>query len=620
MGTQTDWLLLTLCWLLGLGALYGQARPLVVETQFTTSSVNDRVWVLTRPLLPPRLVHPARPPAGFWPNPDRDLVRIGAAYQRPQAWLYLPLINPTARPRRLIVDVEHNRCDTLEGFLVRAGQCIKLGSLCRGLPLLQRPLPLRDYALPFTLAPHDTVALLLRSCRTTGGHELNLALSTPAQYLLKRDQEGSLRLLGLGCAFFFTTTVLALGGLFGQRLLIYFGLFGFCLALGQLNYNYYFDSVPFPAGLGLNANSMGLFIIFLVNACFHPFGRVYIQRLRLLRPWHHYAIGGLAAANGLAMSLLLMPLTPLTNAALTNASWLLSTLNIGWLFYMAGLGLVQKRETYLGLTAILVLGPLLYHTFRQQTFSLSYAYFQPFYYLLLFGGLTVALLQNELSSRQRTQQQLLTIQTQLEQLRKADIDRIGRNLHDQLGNTLASALGYLTLAAPKLELARVTLLIAINEARVLSHNLVKDDERPLADKLAELAERFADCSPMSVSYRDYSAGQLNRLPPFQQQSLYLIVQEALTNAVKHSGAGQVSIQAVYSEGYLRLSLEDDGVGFDVPSQGGRAGGIGLSNMAKRAALAGLRLTLESTSGGTWLSLEARLPPSGIGLGSSGGQQ
>ena len=272
MGTQTDWLLLTLCWLLGLGALYGQARPLVVETQFTTSSVNDRVWVLKRPLLPPRLVHPARPPAGFWPNPDRDLVRIGAAYQRPQAWLYLPLINPTARPRRLIVDVEHNRCDTLEGFLVRAGQCIKLGSLCRGLPLLQRPLPLRDYALPFTLAPHDTVALLLRSCRTTGGHELNLALSTPAQYLLKRDQEGSLRLLGLGCAFFFTTTVLALGGLFGQRLLIYFGLFGFCLSVGQLNYNYYFDSVPFPAGLGLNANSDG--------ALYHLSGQRLLSSLR----------------------------------------------------------------------------------------------------------------------------------------------------------------------------------------------------------------------------------------------------------------------------------------------------------------------------------------------------
>ena len=75
-----------------------------------------------------------------------------------------------------------------------------------------------------------------------------------------------------------------------------------------------------------------------------------------------------------------------------------------------------------------------------------------------------------------------------------------------------------------------------------------------------------------MSYRDYSAGQLNRLPPFQQQSLYLIVQEALTNAVKHSGAGQVSIQAVYSEGYLRLSLEDDGVGFEVPSQGGACRG------------------------------------------------
>jgi signal transduction histidine kinase len=276
----------------------------------------------------------------------------------------------------------------------------------------------------------------------------------------------------------------------------------------------------------------------------------------------------------------------------TTASLLLTTLNIGWLFYVSISGFIRKREIYLLLTATLVFLPLLYRTYGQSTPALNYSYFQPFYFLFVFGFLIVSLFRQELISRQMTEQTIRQVQTKLEWLRKAEIDQIGRNLHDQLGNTLASALGYLTMQAPRVALARDMILEAINETRVISHNLVKDDERPLNEKLDDLAERFNDFSLISFTYSDFTEQEINQF-----------VQEVLNNIIKHSQATEVTIQAFLSEGLVRVSIDDDGIGYEANPQ---TRGIGISNMYKRAELANLTLVIDGGPGGTSVSIETSL--------------
>ncbi|SFC71002.1 sensor histidine kinase [Spirosoma endophyticum] len=599
-----------------MGKLYGQpdrrptahpARPLVVDSQFSTTSVNNRVLVYQVPVNKkrPLLTISGIMSADFLPNVDPQQVMIGPAYAHPEAWVYLPLVNPSNLPRKMIVDLDHNRCDTLDAFLLRGQQreLVHLGTLFRRMPLVQRAIPVRAFALPFELAPHDSAGLLLRSRRSTGIHELTIALSTEKQFTIKRDEEESIRLVALSSAFFFMFTVFSLGLIFKHRLLIYFGLYVFPIGLGQLNYNYFFDAFPFPAWLGLNANSIGLFIIFATNCLFHTFGVAYIKSLNVYGRWHRYAVLFLVGANLIPMGLLLFPLTRTTNAMVTNASLILTTLNIGWLFYISMLGFRVKREKYLLITATLVFVPILYRTYVLDSPALSYSYFQPFYYLLLFGYLIVSLFRRELISQQMTEEKIRLVQGKLEMLRKSEIEQIGRNLHDQLGNTLASALGYLNLKEPRIQVARDMILDAINETRVISHNLVKDDNRPLDEKLEDLAERFNDFSTISFAYSDYTEKRINQLPLLKQQGIYLIVQEVLNNVVKHSQAKEVTIQAFLSEDVVRVSIEDDGIGY-TPNQ--PTSGIGMANMYKRAELARLKLSIDGSVSGTSVTIETPL--------------
>lgn len=82
---------------------------------------------------------------------------------------------------------------------------------------------------------------------------------------------------------------------------------------------------------------------------------------------------------------------------------------------------------------------------------------------------------------------------------------------------------------------------------------------------------------------------------------YRIVQEALTNVVRHAGAHQVEVTLEAENGCLRLSVTDDGLGFD-PARLEESEGLGVAGMLERAALLGGRLTIVSRPGsGTQLS-------------------
>jgi anti-sigma regulatory factor (Ser/Thr protein kinase) len=84
------------------------------------------------------------------------------------------------------------------------------------------------------------------------------------------------------------------------------------------------------------------------------------------------------------------------------------------------------------------------------------------------------------------------------------------------------------------------------------------------------------------------------MPPEITIALYRIIQEALTNVVKHAGARKVSILLVRRDGSVTTVIEDDGAGFDVVAT--REDGLGLLGMRERVAILDGRLTIESSPG------------------------
>src|SRR3954454_18953983 len=97
-------------------------------------------------------------------------------------------------------------------------------------------------------------------------------------------------------------------------------------------------------------------------------------------------------------------------------------------------------------------------------------------------------------------------------------------------------------------------------------------------------------------------GEPRRLPPGIDRSAYRIVQEGLTNTLKHAGPARASVRIRYGDATLELEVLDDGRG---PSSA-TGGGFGLLGMRERAALYGGVLDAEARPGGGY-ALRARLP-------------
>ena len=81
-----------------------------------------------------------------------------------------------------------------------------------------------------------------------------------------------------------------------------------------------------------------------------------------------------------------------------------------------------------------------------------------------------------------------------------------------------------------------------------------------------------------------TAGDL-ALSPSQEGELYRIAQEALNNIIKHAEANRVTVRLAGEANCMRLTIEDDGVGFD-PHTVEHGGGQGFRNMQERAAKMG----------------------------------
>jgi len=189
--------------------------------------------------------------------------------------------------------------------------------------------------------------------------------------------------------------------------------------------------------------------------------------------------------------------------------------------------------------------------------------------------------------------------------------RLARELHDETGQALTSILLGLkaveeapddeTLAAAARHL-RELVVATLQDVRRLAVELRPKalDDFGLVPALERLASTFQEHTGIEVHFEERLGAQ--RLPEETETALYRIVQEALTNTVKHAHARTVSILLVRRASRVTAVIEDDGRGFDLAHA--REDGLGLVGMRERVGLVGGRLTIESSEGtGTTLVVE-----------------
>ncbi len=186
--------------------------------------------------------------------------------------------------------------------------------------------------------------------------------------------------------------------------------------------------------------------------------------------------------------------------------------------------------------------------------------------------------------------------------------RIARELHDELGQTLTAVAlraehlsGQNEAERPELvELAEIAQQ-SLQDVRRISRELRPEalEELGLVNALMALCSRVSEQSGIRVHRR--LEGPLPQLPRETELAIYRIAQEALTNAMRHSQASEVTLALACANGQLQLRVSDNGRG--LPEH--LIAGGGFTGMRERAMLIGADLAIESAQG-TGVTVALRL--------------
>jgi len=222
---------------------------------------------------------------------------------------------------------------------------------------------------------------------------------------------------------------------------------------------------------------------------------------------------------------------------------------------------------------------------------------------------------------EQARRELQQLSARLLEIEEEGRRRLSRELHDEIGQTLALLQIEITHAAASAGPVPDSHRVALERARSLVERTVQTirnmsvllrpallDDLGLVPALQFQLEDFLRRSGIACEFAE--DGVTSDLPDGIKTCVYRIVQEALHNAEKHSGATRVKVAVRQYPNRLVAEIEDNGCGFALDQQGrpSRRSGLGLLGMRERAANAGGTLTIDSAPDrGTRIALLIPVP-------------
>lgn len=229
-----------------------------------------------------------------------------------------------------------------------------------------------------------------------------------------------------------------------------------------------------------------------------------------------------------------------------------------------------------------------------------------------------AQVEEQTAELRQSSESLQALAVKLQRIREEERSRISREIHDQLGQMLTALKLDLSLLGQDLQSPPARESLPRLQQDVAAMLKLTDDTLGSVRRIAqELRPEILDTLGLvpalewllkEMLHRHGIAGEVrgpNRLPeltPQAQTQLFRIVQEALTNVVRHAEAGRVLIEMAVSAQRLHMSIVDDGRGID--SEDSMRLSLGLLGMRERAQSIGGTLELERVrDGGTRVGIE-----------------
>lgn len=200
--------------------------------------------------------------------------------------------------------------------------------------------------------------------------------------------------------------------------------------------------------------------------------------------------------------------------------------------------------------------------------------------------------------------------------RESEQKRIGRDLHDRLGSMLSTVKLHFTAmdekldefkAENKIQFDKASTLLdeAVQEVRKISHDLTSGIlvKQGLVAAIQDIVVTIESTKQIKINFYKNGYSQQQNLE--FEITLYRIVQELISNILKHAKASKIDLHLTLSENLLTLILEDNGIGFDIATTNGL--GIGMANVRQRCESLGGEMNIDSSIGkGTTVILEFKL--------------
>jgi two-component system NarL family sensor kinase len=216
----------------------------------------------------------------------------------------------------------------------------------------------------------------------------------------------------------------------------------------------------------------------------------------------------------------------------------------------------------------------------------------------------------DITEQKRAEEALHRLPQSILEAQEAERRRVARELHDGVNQSIASVKFRIQTAEQQIlrsdpkwqetcNKTKEMLDSVLQQVRRLSRNLRPGelDDFGLVAAARSACQEFELRSGIQVQFLHDEFEE--RLPSALELSLYRIIQEALTNVERHSGATNVEIELNGDEDYVTLEISDNGHGFDMAKKREArtdGGGLGLLHMRERASLAGGVFSMTSSPG------------------------
>lgn len=534
-------------------------------------------------------------------------------------WLAIPVIASTKSSSDVEAGIANSGIYEVEYYLVdnMNGKIIRQHFTGKRYSFFSRSVRSRHYYFPVSLHTNQQAIVFFRLDKRGDG------LNAPIRLLKKSYRQETEFNIYFQYAFFFGlmmfVSFFSIVSFLWTRDLVYFyhSLYVLCcclffLADGDLDYQWLYPD--WPAWASVASSLYAIAIVFFMLLFMAEF-----LQLKASRPYL-FKISRICTF-AIAVLFILVPLGYVSGKIvnLRVIIYYYGSFCVIWGWVLSIYCIVRRvmdghKPAYLYGIAILsvVLASIFYIL---QSLAITIHNFIPFNYLLFSFCLEILILSFALIysfNYYKKQHYELSISLANEQLnfgkqlllsQQAEQQRIARDLHDELGGNLAAmkmTIQRFDLVDPKVVLLDYLIDSASNSARNIAHDLMPPgfDDNTLEESLDRYFQQLN--SNGQVRFRFLCFGVYIYFTKQQELMIYRIILELTNNITKHAQATEATIQLIYSNGYIEIIVEDNGVGFDKDKN---KKGMGLSNIAIRSGYLNGTVNLDTGPKGTTVIIQ-----------------